>query len=171
MFTVVFVSIIVFLVSAVVLNAISEEMREKAINWIKDTAKWMLICTITVAIFLAMFVLLPPAKADTSEFYYKVVFIDEIEDYNNKEYLLHTDDLDHLWDYWEDKKETFSNVNWDLENLAFQFIKENNLDAEIDIKTCLCRGRIVVLTMWECISEDPFDEEVVDVYYTAFITE
>jgi len=117
------------------------------------------------------FALQNAAHAEAEGFYQKAVFVDEAENFNKTEYLLHVDDLYHLWDYWENKEETFSDFDWEMEKLALLFIKENSLDAIIDTDTCICRGRIVILTMWECDPDDPFDEEVVDVYYTAFVTE
>lgn len=165
-----FIALIMVLVSVVVVNALPDEVYERFINWLKDTTKWCLICGITVAVFLAMFIFLPPANAEElpEEFYYKVVFIDEVEEVED-ELLIHTDDLDRLWDYWE--QDPVFEIDDYRSSLALWFVTENNLYAEFNREEIICRGRIVVLTMWECFPEDPFDDEVVDVYYSELITD
>ena len=168
-----FIALIMVLVTIIVYNALPDEVYEKVTNCLKDTAKWCLICGITVAVFLAMFIFLPPANGEElpEEFYYKVVFIDEIEEIDEDELLIHTDDLDHLWDYYEQPYELIVEIDDYKSNLALQFALENNLHVELSREELLCRGRIVVLTMWIADPEDPFDEEVVDVYYTEFVTD
>lgn len=37
---------------------------EKFVAWFIDTAKWVAVCAIMVSILLAMFILLPPARAE-----------------------------------------------------------------------------------------------------------
>lgn len=37
---------------------------EKFVAWVIDTAKWVAVCALVVSILLAMFVLLPPARAE-----------------------------------------------------------------------------------------------------------
>lgn len=105
-------------------------------------------------------------------FYLKAIFVDDIEKVEDEEDLLiHADDLDHIWDYWEDPEEDFEDeINWDMELLAMRFIRENQLEAIIDMDCCIKRGRIAILTMWECDPENPWDEEVVDIYYSGFVT-
>jgi hypothetical protein len=138
-----------------------------------NNLKWLGLCGIIVAIFFAMIYFSIPAQAEElpDGFYHKVVFIDEIkEEPEEEEVHLYVDDLDHIWSYWESIEEDFEDLDWDREVLALLFIRENRLEAAIDLDCCIERGRIVVLTMWECDEEDPFDDEVVDVYYTSFIT-
>ena len=137
-----------------------------------NNLKWLGLCGIIVAIFFAMIYFSIPAQAEElpDGFYHKVVFLDEIEEYNETEYLIHADDMNHLWTYWESIEEDFEDLNWDKEVLALMFIRENQLEAVIDTDCCIERGRIAVLTMWECNPDDPFDEEIVDIYYTGFLT-
>lgn len=159
------------------------------VRWIVKNIKLIACCTLTVGLVLAAIVLIPQlARAEElpEGFYYKVVFIDEVEeveldrfDIENgavAKFLLHTDDLDHLWKYWdivEEDEEEFVKYKFDreLSNIALYWIMENDIDIELDKEERITRGRIVVLTMWECDPDDPFDEEVVDVYYTEFVTE
>jgi len=154
----------------------------------ENDVKIAIIAAVIIAIVLC--VAISPAASRAEElpegFYYKVVFIDEveeaeldrfdIEDGAVAKFLLHTDDLDHLWDYWdivEEDEEDFVDYEFDreLSNIALYWIRENDIDIELDKEERITRGRIVVLTMWECDPDDPFDEEVVDVYYTEFVTE
>lgn len=151
-----------------------------------NNLKWIGLCGIIVAIFFAMIYFSIPAHAEElpDGCYYKVAFIDEtedteldrfdLEDHAIAKFLIHTDDLNHIWDYWdivEENEEEF--INWafdkDLSNLALYWARENNLDVELDKEDRITRGRIVVLTMWEC-TDNPYDDEVMDVYYTEFIT-
>lgn len=151
-----------------------------------NNLKWIGLCGIIVAIFFAMIYFSIPAHAEElpDGFYYKVAFIDEtedtelnrfdLEDHAIAKFLIHTDDLNHIWDYWdivEENEEEF--INWafdkDLSNFALYWARENNLDVELDKEDRITRGRIVVLTMWEC-TDNPYDDEVMDVYYTEFIT-
>ena len=183
-----FITIITVLFLSLVYNALPEEIQEKIRNWIKDTAKWAAVCGVAVGILFAMFIFLPDALAEElpDGFYYKVVFIDEveeveldrfdIEDGAVAKFLLHTDDLDHLWDYWdvvEEDEKDFVDYEFDreLSNIALYWIRENDIDVELDKEERIIRGRIVVLTMWECDPDDPSDEEVVDVHYTESVTE
>ena len=147
------------------------------------------IIAFAVSLFCAA-VLLSPAVAGAEElpngFYYKVVFIDEVEEIELDQFdiedgavakfLLHTDDLDHLWDYWdiiEENEEEFIDYAFDknLSKLALYWARENDIEIKVNKEERIIRGRIVVLTMWECNEEDPFDEEVWDVYYSEFITQ
>ena len=102
--------------------------------------------------------------------YYRVVFIDEVEELEN-ELVVHADDLSHLWDYYEDGEEIDFNNNGFLNELAKTFAKENGLWYTKETNNPIIRGRIVVLTMWECCEDDPFDDEVVGVYYSKYITD
>lgn len=133
------------------------------------------IALIAIIFFVAVvLVALSPAGSRAEElpegFYYKVVFIDEVEE-KEEEMLIHTDDLNNLWNYWEDGKEIDFNNNKALEELAKYFVEENGLWSEEKVETAIVRGRIVVLTMWECCEDDPFDEEVINVYYSKFVTD
>lgn len=141
-----------------------------------NNIKWIGLCGIIVAIFFAMIYFSIPAHAEElpDGFYHKVVFIDDIqeerEEEEEEEVHLYVDDLNHIWTYWESIEEDFKDLDWDKEVLALMFIRENQLEAVIDTDCCIERGRIAVLTMWECNPDDPFDEEIVDVYYTGFLT-
>lgn len=112
------------------------------------------------------------ARAEESDgFYRKIVFIDEINDFDEEEFLIQGDDADHRWKWYEEKKEKEEiYMDEDLSNLALRWAQENGFFIQINRTKPVVRGRIVVLTMWEC-TEDPFDEEVIDAYYTEFITE
>ena len=139
---------------------------------VKDI-KIVAITLLFIGILIA--VALSPAASRAEElpdgFYHKVVFIDEIEEEHEEEEVhLYVDDLNHIWSYWESIEEDFEDLDWEREALALLFIRENRLEAAIDLDCCVEKGRIVVLTMWECDEENPFDDEVVDVYYTSFIT-
>lgn len=129
---------------------------------------------VAVLFIITAIVALSPAASRAEElpegFYYKVVFIDEVEE-QEEEMLIHTDDLNNLWNYWEDGKEIDFNNNEALEELAKYFVEENGLWSEEEVETAIVRGRIVVLTMWECCEDDPFDEEVINVYYTKYVTD
>jgi len=170
--TVMFVVVVVSLVSAIIYDFLPESVKEKVAAWTKDTVKWAAVFSIAVALVISMFVFLPDALGEElpDGFYYKVVFIDEIED-QGKELFVHTDDLNNLWDYWEDSKEIDFNNDEALEELAKYFIEENNLWSEEETETAIIRGRIAVLTMWECCEDDPFDEEIVGIYYTKYVTD
>jgi len=147
------------------------------------------IIAFVVALFCAA-TLLSPAIAGAEElpngFYYRVVFIDEPEEVELDRYdieyhavakfLVHTDDLKHLWDYWDtvdENEEKFIDYEFNrkLSNMAFRWARKNELDVEVDKEERIVRGRIIVLTMWECDPEDPFDEEITDIYYSEFITQ
>lgn len=130
---------------------------------------------VAVLFIITAIVALSPAASRAEElpdgFYYKVVFIDEVEEFRN-ELLIHTDDLDHLWDYYEEFPEDgkeFDSFDKELSNIALWFVLENDLYAEFNKEERVTEGRIVVLTMWEC-TDDPFDDEIVDVYYSELIT-
>ena len=104
--------------------------------------------------------------------YYKVVFIDEMEELENK-LLLHGDDADHLWTWYEEypsEDEEFVSFEFDkeLSNLALRWAQENEFFVQLDKEERITRGRIVVLTM--CYSDDPNGDEVMDSYFTEFIT-
>jgi len=159
------------------------------VRWVIKNIKLIACCTLAVGLVLAAIVLVPQlahAEKLPEDFYYKVVFIDEPEEVELDRYdiehnvvakfLVHTDDLDHLWNYWDttdEDEEDFVDYEFDreLSNIALYWIRENDIDIELDKEERITRGRIVVLTMWECDPDDPFDEEVVDVYYTEFVTE
>lgn len=145
------------------------------------------IALLFIGILIA--VALSPAASRAEElpdgFYYKVVFIDEVEEVELDQFdikdgavakfLLHIDDLDHLWDYWdviEENEEEFIDYAFDkdLSDLALYWARENDIEIKVDKEERITRGRIVVLTMWECDPEDPFDEEACGVYYSEFIT-
>lgn len=138
----------------------------------KNDLKLAIIAAVIIAIVLC--VAISPAASRAEElpdgFYYKVVFIDEVED-QGKELLIHTDDLNHLWDYWEDNKKIDFNNDEKLNDIAKYFIEENTLWSEEETENPVIRGRIVVLIMWECCEDDPFDEEVINVYYTKYVTD
>ena len=104
------------------------------------------------------------------DFYYRVVFVDKVEELED-ELVIHTDDLNHLWDYYEDGEEIDFNNSGFLNELAKTFAKENGLWYAKETKNPIIRGRIVVLTMWECDPNDPFDEEIIGVYYSKYITD
>lgn len=183
-----FITIIVVLLLSLTYYLLPEEIQDKVSAWLKDTAKWAAICGVAVGILFAMIIFLPDALAEElpDGFYYKVVFIDEveeveldrfdIEDGAVAKFLLHTDDLDRMWDYWdvvEEDEEEFINYTFDreLSNIALCWIRENDIDIELDKENRITRGRIVVLIMWECDPNNPFDEEVVDAYYSEFVTD
>lgn len=131
--------------------------------------------SLAVALLIyAGFALQDAARAEElpEGFYLKAIFVDDIEEVEDeKDLLVHADDLNHIWDYWEDPEEDFEEeINWDMELLAMKFIRENKLEAVINTDCCIERGRIAILTMWECDPEDPWDEEVVDIYYSGFVT-
>lgn len=138
----------------------------------KNDVKLAIIAAIFIIIVLC--VAISPAASRAEElphgFYHKVVFIDEAEN-QEKELLIHTDDLNHLWDYWEDGKEIDFNNDEELDGIAKYFIEENMLWSEEETENPVIRGRIVVLTMWECCEDDPFDEEIINVYYTKYVTD
>lgn len=167
-----FITIIVVLLLSLTYYLLPEEIQDKVSAWLKDTAKWAAICGVAVGILFAMIIFLPDALAEElpDGFYYKVVFIDEVED-QGKELLIHTDDLNHLWGYWEDNKEIDFNNDEKLNDIAKYFIEENMLWSEEETENPVIRGRIVVLIMWECCEDDPFDEEVINVYYTKYVTD
>lgn len=152
----------------------------------ENDVKIAIIAAVIIAIVLC--VAISPAASRAEElpegFYHKVVFIDEveeaeldrfdIEDGAVAKFLLHTDDLDHMWDYWDtidEDEEEFIDYEFDreLSNLVLYWARENEIDIELDKEQRIVRGRILVLTMWEC-TEDPLDDEVWDVYYSEFTT-
>ena len=96
-------------------------------------------------------------------FYYKVVFIDEV---NNN--LIHVDDLENIFAYWGGEK----NITQDeeLSTIALHFILDNGLYAEVNTNNVLTHGRIVVLKMFSVIENSIYDDQIVDVFYTQFIT-
>ena len=114
------------------------------------------------------------------DFYYRVVFLDrDIEEYSVEEvdgkvettYFVHGNDLDETWDFYEAKKENETwELNEDLSVIAKRFIELNNLWFEETVANRIALGRVVVLTMWECNPLDPFDDEVVDTYFSEYIT-
>ena len=171
MFTVVFASIIIVLVSIIVFNAISEEAAEKVKTWLIDTAKWMVACTITVAVFLAMFILLPPSHAEEQEFYQIVAIVSNIEDsdWDEADVLIEVDDLDNLWAYYEVVENIEFDADKEMEDMALRFIVDNGVLAETLREEPLTDGRIVVIQMWTCGTDNIEDDEILGVYYTEFI--
>ena len=165
------IAIVVTLILSIVYNELPERTKEKIRNWIKDTLKWAAISSVVIGVLFAMVIFLPNALGEElpQDFYYRVVFVDEVEGIEN-ELLVHTDDLDHLWDYWEDPEVEFEEFDKELSDIALWFVLENDLYAEFDKEEVLCRGRIIVLTMWEADPEDHLDDEIVGVYYSELIT-
>jgi len=141
----------------------------------KNDVKLAVIAAIFIIIILC--VAISPAASRAEElldgFYYKVVFIDEVEE-QEEELLIHTDDLDNLWDFWEDypeEDEDFFEYAFDeeLSNIVLHFCIDNQIEAAFNKEDRIIRGRLIVLTMWEA-TEDPWDDEVVDVYYSELVT-
>ena len=150
------------------------ETKEKVVAWLKDTAKWTAICVVVVTIVLAMVYFSMPARAEELEEdqYYRVVFIDEIEEVNNR-LLIHGDDADHIWDWYEEypsENEEFISFEFDkeLSNFALCWAQENGFFIQLDKEDRITEGRIVVLLM-RCV-DDPLGDEVMDSYFTEFIT-
>ena len=172
--------IILYLLAAVAVAAALVGIGSLIVSWVNANNEAIINDLKIIALALVfggilVAVALSPAGSRAEElpdgFYHRVVFIDEIEEEREEEEVhLYVDDLNHIWSYWESIEEDFEDLDWDREALALLFIRENRLEAAIDLDCCIERGRIVVLTMWECDEEDPFDDEVVDVYYTSFIT-
>lgn len=138
-----------------------------------DVAIIAIIMFIVVAL-VALSPLASRAEELPEDFYYKVVFVDEVEELE-EELLLHGDDADHLWTWYEEypsEDEEFVSFEFDkeLSNLALRWAQENEFFVQLDKEERIIRGRIVVLTMWEANQEDLFDDEVIDVYFTELIT-
>jgi len=141
-----------------------------------NNLKWIALCSIVVAVFLAMLYFSIPARAEElpEEFYYRVVFIDEIEELD-EELLLHGDDANHLWSWYEEypaEDEEFYSFEFDkeLSNIALYWAQENSFFVKLDKEERIVRGRIVVLVMWQC-TDNPYDDEVIDTYYTELVTQ
>ena len=150
------------------------ETKEKVVAWLKDTAKWTAICVVVVTIVLAMVYFSMPARAEELEedLYYRVVFIDEVEELDGY-LLLHGDDADHIWDWYEEypsEDEEFISFEFDkeLSNFALYWAQENGFFIQLDKEDRITEGRIVVLLM-RCV-DDPLGDEVMDSYFTEFIT-
>ena len=163
-----------FLTVAAIILDNYPDTKEKVVVWLKDTAKWAAICIVVVTIVLAMVYFSMPAKAEELEEdqYYKVVFIDEIEEVNNR-LLIHGDDADHIWDWYEEypfEDEEFISFEFDkeLSNFALYWAQENGFFIQLDKEDRITEGRIVVLLM-RCV-DDPLEDEVMDSYFTEFIT-
>ena len=167
-----FITIVVVLFLSLVYNLLPENVQEKIRNWVKDTLKWAAVCGIAIGILYAAIIFLPGALAEEDDTYLKVAFIDTVEEADGR-LLIHADDLDHIWDYWEDEEEEeedFSRYEFDKEmsNMSLWFVLENRLYAEFDKEEKITRGRIVVLVMRP--SNDPNGDEVMDVYYSELVT-
>lgn len=150
------------------------ETKEKIVSWLKDTIKWIAICAVVVAAFFAMVYFSMPAKAEElpEDLYYKVVFVDEVEELE-EELLLHGNDADRLWDWYEDYPEEdeeffYYEFNKELSNLALCWAQENGFFVQLDKEDRIIKDRIVVLTMR--YSDDPLGDEAIDSYFTEFIT-
>lgn len=138
----------------------------------KNDLKLAIIAAVIIAIVLCVAISPAASRAEElpEDFYYKVVFIDEVEEFEDR-LVIHTDDLNHLLDCYEDNEEIDFNNSGFLNELSKTFAKENGLWYEKETKNPIIMGRIVVLTMWECYEEDPFDDEIISVYYSKYITD
>lgn len=151
----------------------------------KHSRKYVVGTLAVIALILGFCAIQDVARAEElpQNFYYRVVFLDgDIEEYSVEEvdgkvettYFVHGDGLDETWDFYEIKEENEENETWelneDLSDIAKRFIKLNNLWFEETVSNRITLGRIVVLTMWECDPLDPFDDEVVDTYFSEYIT-
>lgn len=171
-----FIILLVAFVSVSVFSLCSERIQEKIVAWVKDTCKWALVCGLVVATFFAMFILLPPAKAEEAEFYDIVAIVTNIEE--DEQYLgnklvtdvvVEVDDLDNLWAYYELTSDVEFDCDKELNNEALRFIVDNNILAETLRDYPLTEGRIVVMRMWTCGTDNIEDDEILGVYYTEFI--
>lgn len=172
-----FVILLISFVFVSVFALVPEAAQEKVIVWAKDTAKWALVCALVVAVFLAMFILLPPAHAEEEEFYQIVAVIRTVEEgeevYFRGELLTDTvvevDDLDNLWEYFENSKNVEFDSDKEQNDMALCFIADNGILAETLREEPLVEGRIVVIQMWTCGTDAIEDDEILGVYYTEFI--
>ena len=133
------------------------------------------IAAIAIVLILIC-VALSPAASRAEELqkdqYYKVVFVDEVEELED-ELLLHGDDANHIWDWYEDypsKDEEFVSFEFDeeLSNLALCWAQRNGFFVQINKENRIIEDRIVVLTMRH--SDDPNGDETMGSYFTEFVT-
>lgn len=166
-----FVILLISFVSVSVFVLVPEAAQEKVIAWTKDTAKWVLVCALVVAAFLAMFILLPPAHAEEEEFYQIVAIISGVEesDWSEADVLVEVDDLDNLWEYYECLKSIEFDADKEMEDMALRFVVNNGILSETLREDPLVEGRIVVIQMWTCGTDAIEDDEILGVYYTEFI--
>ena len=167
-----FIILLVAFVSVSVFSLCPEHVQEKIVDWTKDTCKRALVCGFVVAVFLAMFILLPPAHAEEQEFYQIVAIVSNIEDsdWDEADVLIEVDDLDNLWAYYEVVENIEFDADKEMEDMALRFIVDNSVPAETLREEPLTEGRIVIIQMWTCGTESIYDDEILGVYYTEFIT-
>lgn len=140
----------------------------------KNDVKLAIIAIVFIVILLCVAISPSASRAEElqEDQYYKVVFVDEVEKFEDK-LLLHGDDADHLWVWAEDypkENEDFFRYEFDTElsNLALCWAQENDFFVQLDKEDRVIEGRIVVLVM-RC-SDDPLGDEVMDSYFTEFVT-
>lgn len=111
------------------------------------------------------------AEEDDNEFYCIVAIVSSIEesDWPEMDIIVEVDDLDNLWAYYEDLDIVDFDVDKDIEDIALRFIVDNSILSETLREDPLVEGRIVVIDMWTCGTEDIEDDEILGVYYTEFI--
>lgn len=174
-----FVSVILYVLCAVAVAAVSTvavcgfiKLSKAIFN--KEDAHVTVVAVIMFIIvaLVALSPLASRAEELPEDQYYKVVFVDEVEELE-EELLLHGDDADHLWTWYEEypsEDEEFVSFEFDkeLSNLALYWAQENGFFVQLDKENRIIEGRIIVLTMR--YSDDPLGNEVMDSYFTEFVT-
>ena len=119
----------------------------------------------------AGFALQDAARAEDTKFYRIVAIVTSIEnsDWDEADVIVKVDDLDNLWDYYEAIENIEFDADKEMEDMALRFIVDYSIQAETLRENALAEGRIVVIDMWTCGTDNIEDDEILGVYYTEFI--